>query len=75
MQMRCIKACDATDTNDSSEKEVIQMKTMAVGFGMLAGAALAVTAMTSMYPDLPRRMKRDGKRVVQAGKRMCGLGF
>lgn len=46
------------------------MKTAALGIGMVAGAALAVTAMTAMYPDIPRRMKRDGMRLVRNGKRM-----
>ena len=42
---------------------------------MMAGAALAVTAITTMYPDVPRRMKRDTKRAVQMGKRMIGISF
>lgn len=46
------------------------MKPLAMGIGMVAGAALAVTAITSMYPDVPRRMLRDGKRAFRAGKRM-----
>ncbi len=46
------------------------MKALSMGLGMVAGAALAVTAITSMYPDVPRRMKRDGRRVVQMGRRM-----
>lgn len=50
------------------------MKTVAVGIGMVAGAALAVTAITAMYPDVPRRMKRDGMRMMRMGKRMCHFG-
>ena len=46
------------------------MKPLAMGIGMVAGAALAVTAITSIYPDVPRRMVRDGKRAFRAGKRM-----
>lgn len=57
-------------TIDSNEKEVKQMKPLAMGLGMIAGAALAVTAITTMYPDVPRRMLRDGKRAVRTGKRM-----
>lgn len=49
------------------------MKTAALGIGMVAGAALAVTAMTTMYPDIPRRMKRDGMRLVRNGKRMLRM--
>jgi len=46
------------------------MKSLAMGLGMVAGAALAVTAITSIYPDVPRRMVRDGKRALRTGKRM-----
>ena len=46
------------------------MKPLAMGLGMVAGAALAVTAITTVYPDVPWRMKRDGKRVLHMGKRM-----
>ena len=50
------------------------MKSLAMGLGMVAGAALAVTAITTIYPDVPRRMKRDGKRMLHMGKRMVS-GF
>ena len=33
----------------------------------------AVTAMCTMYPDLPRRMKRDGKKVIQRTQKMMHL--
>lgn len=52
------------------------MKPLALSIGMVAGAALAVTAITAMYPDVPRRMKHDGKRAVNMGKRMWNvMGF
>lgn len=66
----------AFHTNGSIEKEVNDMKPLALSIGMVAGAALAVTAITAMYPDVPRRMKRDGKRAVNMGKRMWNvMGF
>lgn len=46
------------------------MKPLAMSIGMVAGAALAVTAITTMYPDVPRRMKRDGKRALHMGRRV-----
>ena len=45
------------------------MKATGVGLGMVGGMALAVTAMNAMYPDLWRRMKRDGKRAARAIQR------
>ncbi|MBR0425998.1 MAG: hypothetical protein IJK01_07760 [Clostridia bacterium] len=51
------------------------MKPLMLGLGMAAGAALAVTAITTVYPDVPRRMIRDGKRVVNMGKRMWNMAF
>lgn len=45
------------------------MKTLALGIGMIAGAAVAVSVVSSMYPDIPRRMARDGKRWMRGAKR------
>ncbi|MCL2695188.1 MAG: hypothetical protein FWE69_02550 [Clostridiales bacterium] len=45
------------------------MKTITLGIGMLAGAAVAVSLVSSLYPDLPRRMMRDGRRVAKHTKR------
>ena len=45
------------------------MRTAGVGLGMVGGMALAVTAMNALYPDVWRRMKRDGKRAARAIKR------
>ena len=42
------------------------MKSAGVGLGMIGGMALAVTAMNALYPDVWRRMKRDGRRAARA---------
>ena len=44
------------------------MKATGVGLGMMGGMALAITAMNALYPDVWRRMKRDGKRAARAIK-------
>ena len=43
----------------------MRMKTAGVGLGMVGGMALAVAAMNALYPDVWRRMKRDGKRAAR----------
>ncbi len=51
------------------------MRSIAMGLGMIAGAAITLTVVNSLYPDVPRRMMRDGKRAVRSAKRtMCDLG-
>ena len=45
------------------------MKATGVGLGMVGGMALAVTAVNAIYPDVWRRMKRDGKRAARAIRR------
>ena len=50
-------------------KAVHDMKTAGIGLGMFGGMALAVTAVNALYPDVWRRMKRDGKRAARAIKR------
>ena len=51
------------------------MKSVAMGLGMVAGAAITLTVVNSMYPDLPRRMMRDGRRMVRHTRRtICDLG-
>ncbi len=45
------------------------MKTLSIGLGMLAGAAITLTVVNSMYPDVPRRMARDGKRFARTTRR------
>lgn len=46
------------------------MRTLSLGLGvgLIAGMAVATMAITSMYPDVPRRMMRDGKRAVRCTK-------
>ncbi len=46
-----------------------RMKTMDIGLGMVGGMALAVTAVNALYPDVWRRMKRDGKRAARTLRR------
>lgn len=50
------------------ERRCNEMKTAGVGLGMIGGMALAVTAVNAIYPDVWRRMKRDGKRAARAIK-------
>lgn len=45
--------------------EVNGMKTLAMGLGMVAGAAITLTVINTMYPDIPRRMMRDGRRMAR----------
>lgn len=42
------------------------MKGLALVLGMTAGAAITVTSLCMMYPDVSRRMMRDGKRVISS---------
>lgn len=51
------------------------MRSFAIGLGMIAGAAITLTAIGSMYPDIPRRMIRDGRRAARETRRtVCSLG-
>ncbi len=43
--------------------------TLGIGLGVLAGMAMATAAINSMYPDVPRRMMRDGRRAVRCTRR------
>ena len=45
------------------------MKTLPLMIGMAAGMAVAAAAVCAMYPDVSRRMMRDGKRLVRCGRR------
>lgn len=49
------------------------MKSVFMVAGMAAGAALAVTAVSAMYPDVMKRMKRDGGRTLRSLKRTAGI--
>lgn len=42
---------------------------LGLGLGLVAGMAVATAAINSMYPDVPRRMVRDGRRAVRTTKR------
>lgn len=51
------------------------MRSIAMGLGVIAGAAITLTAISSMYPDVPRRMMRDGRRAVRSTRRtVCNMG-
>jgi len=51
------------------------MRSIAMGLGMIAGAAITLTVVNSMYPDVSRRMMRDGKRMVRNTRRtVCNIG-
>ena len=49
------------------------MRMAMLGIGMAVGAAAAATAMCTLYPDIPRRMKRDGKKVLNKTQKMMHL--
>ncbi len=49
------------------------MKSVFMVAGMAAGAALAVTAVSAMYPDVMRRMKRGGAKTLRSIKRTAGI--
>ncbi len=51
------------------------MKAITFMAGVLLGMAAAATAMTSAYPDIPRRMARDTRRIVRMGKCACRRMF
>lgn len=43
--------------------------TLGLGVGIVAGIAMATAAINSMYPDVPKRMMRDGRRAVRSTRR------
>ncbi|MDO5112442.1 MAG: hypothetical protein Q4E65_09060 [Clostridia bacterium] len=45
------------------------MKTLPFIIGIAAGITVAAAAVTSLYPDVPRRMMRDGKKMCRCGMR------
>ncbi|HHT87219.1 MAG TPA: hypothetical protein GXZ61_06120 [Clostridiales bacterium] len=47
------------------------MKSGLVFLGMAAGAAVAAVSISMMYPDIYRRMVRDGRRALRKGKRFA----
>jgi hypothetical protein len=42
---------------------------LGIGAGFVAGAAVAAVAINSLYPDVPKRMLRDGRRTVRQARR------
>ncbi|MEG1523612.1 MAG: hypothetical protein RRZ24_07650 [Clostridia bacterium] len=51
------------------------MRTLSMGLGVLAGAAITLTIVNSMYPDVPKRMVRDGRRFARTTRRtFCDIG-
>ncbi|MEG1547175.1 MAG: hypothetical protein RR232_04275 [Clostridia bacterium] len=45
------------------------MKTVPLMIGLVAGVAAAAATVCAMYPDMSRRMLRDGRRLVRRGRR------
>lgn len=43
--------------------------TLGLGLGVLAGTVMTSMAINSMYPDVPKRMVRDGRRAMRSTKR------
>lgn len=44
--------------------------------GMVAGMAVSAAAITIMYPDVCRRMMRDGKKTIKKGQKLINkIGF
>ena len=46
------------------------MKTVSFMAGMAAGMVMAGAALSAAYPDVPKRMGRDAKKMVRCGRRM-----
>lgn len=46
------------------------MKAFPVMIGMVAGMAAGYMVVSSMYPDVARRVMRDSRRAVRYGRRM-----
>ena len=51
------------------------MKKMAFVVGLAAGMAAAGAVLTSMYPDVSRRLMRDTRKAVRGGRKMFGGMF
>lgn len=45
------------------------MKTVSFMAGMAAGMVMAGAALSAAYPDVPKRMGRDAKKMVRCGRR------
>ena len=46
------------------------MKVFGFVTGMALGMAAAAASVAAMYPDDPKRMKRDGKHILRSAKKM-----
>ena len=51
------------------------MKTATFMAGVAAGMIMAGAALSTAYPDVPRRMTRDARKMVRCGKRMMSGMF
>lgn len=50
------------------------MKTATFMAGIAAGMVMAGAVLSTAYPDVPRRMSRDARKMIRCGKRMmCGM--
>ncbi len=50
------------------------MKTLHMGLGAVAGAAITLAVVNCMYPDVPKRIARDGRRMIRSARRAaCDL--
>lgn len=47
------------------------MKPVTFFAGLALGMAAATAIVAGVYPDVPRRMMRDGKRAVRCTKKMA----
>lgn len=46
------------------------MKMFGFAAGMALGMAAAAASVAAMYPDVPRRVKRDTKHIMRTAKKM-----
>ena len=50
------------------------MRTATFMAGIAAGMVMAGAVLSKAYPDVPRRMSRDARKMIRCGKRMmCGM--
>ena len=45
------------------------MKALCIAAGVVAGMAISMGAVCAAYPDMSRRMMRDGRRMVRCSRR------
>ena len=51
-------------------KEAKNMKLFGFATGLALGMAAAAASVSAMYPDVPRRVKRDTKHIMRTAKKM-----